>query len=365
MIELLGHFSMDVLLFITKAFIIIMSVGLIIKMVITGQSSNEDNELKITHLNETYKKQKVGIIHALLTPEKRKYAEKQRARDEKSELKVKKKQAKRDVKANQKKSTKIDDKQSHESESDSSARNEKPRLFVLNFKGDIQASAVESLRREITAILQVASKEDEVLLKLNNSGGYVHTHGLAASQLTRVTEAGFKLTIAIDQIAASGGYMMACVGQKIIAAPFAIIGSIGVVAQVPNVHRFLQKHDIDVELHTAGQFKRTLTLLGENTEEGRQKFVEDLHKTHHLFQNFVKSQRSALDVEKVATGETWYGSSALGIGLIDEVKTSDEYIMQSLDQYDVFSIEFERKKKMSEKALSLAHNLLGGRLPEL
>lgn len=360
MLEFLSQISIDLILFIAKVVIILGSVGILIKSVLSGQSSDEGSELKITHLNETYKKQKIDITHALLTPEMRKYAEKQNARDEKSELKAKKKKAKQDIKANKKNAA-----QTSADSPNLQQTPQKSRLFVLNFKGDIQASAVESLRKEITAILQVAGKDDEVLLKLNNSGGYVHTHGLAASQLTRITDAGYKLTIAIDQVAASGGYMMACVGQKIIAAPFAIIGSIGVVAQVPNVHRLLKKHDIDVELHTAGQFKRTLTMLGENTEEGRQKFVEDLHKTHDLFQNFVKAQRATLNVEEVATGETWYGSSALEIGLVDEVKTSDEYIMQSLDHYEVFSLEFERKKKMGERALSLVHNLLGGRLPEM
>ena len=365
MFELIGHFSMDIILFITKALIVLMTFGLIIKMVLPGQSATDDNELKVKHLNEIYKKQKFEISHALLTPEKRKYAEKLRSKDEKSEQKAKKKKAKQDLKASQKRSAKNSSSDHEDSSLNPILKNEKSRLFVLHFKGDIQASAVESLRREITATLQVATEQDEFLLKLNNSGGYVHTHGLAASQLKRITEAGFKLTIAIDQVAASGGYMMACVGQRIIAAPFAIIGSIGVVAQVPNVHRFLKKNNIDVELHTAGQFKRTLTMLGENTEEGRQKFVEDLHKTHVLFQSFVKSQRATLNVEEVATGETWYGTNALEIGLIDEVKTSDEFIMQSLDKYEVFSIEYERKKRISERALSLAHNLLGGRLPEL
>ena len=159
--------------------------------------------------------------------------------------------------------------------------------------------------------------------------------------------------------------MMACVCHNILAAPFAIIGSIGVVAQVPNVHRLLKKHEIDVELHTAGQFKRTLTLLGENTEEGREKFIEDLHKTHDLFQDFVRSQREKVNVEEVATGETWYGSSALEVGLVDEVKTSDEFILECLTHYEIFSLEHQRKKKVSEKALSLVHNLLGGRLPEV
>ena len=242
---------------------------------------------------------------------------------------------------------------------------ETPRLFVINFKGDIQASAVESLREEITAVLQVQRDSDEVLLCLHNAGGYVHTHGLAASQLTRLTSAGIRLTVAIDQVAASGGYMMACVGERIIAAPFAIVGSIGVVAQIPNVNRLLKRYDVDVELHTAGDYKRTLTVLGENTDEGRAKFVEELHKTHNLFQNFVHDQRPKLDVSAVATGETWYGSSAVNVGLVDEIMTSDELILNSLQTHDVYLIEYQRKTKASERVLSWAHALFNGRLPEI
>ena len=216
------------------------------------------------------------------------------------------------------------------------ARARKPRLFVLKFKGDIQASAVENLREEVTSILQIRRADDEVLLCLHNSGGYVHTHGLAASQLTRLTNVGVRLTVAIDQVAASGGYMMACVGERIIAAPFAIVGSIGVVAQVPNINRLLKRFDVDVELHTAGDYKRTLTMLGENTEEGRAKFIEELHKTHDLFQDFVRAQRPDLDVNRVATGETWYGTSAMEVGLIDEVKTSDELMLSSVNTHDIY-----------------------------
>ena len=243
------------------------------------------------------------------------------------------------------------------------ARARKPRLFVLKFKGDIQASAVEDLREEVTAILQIRRADDEVLLCLHNSGGYVHTHGLAASQLTRLTNAGVRLTVAIDQVAASGGYMMACVGERIIAAPFAIVGSIGVVAQVPNINRLLKRFDVDIELHTAGDYKRTLTMLGENTEEGRAKFIEELHKTHDLFQDFVRAQRPDLDVNRVATGETWYGTSAMEVGLIDEVKTSDELMLSSVNTHDIYLLEHQRKRKASERLSAWVNSLLHGQIP--
>jgi serine protease SohB len=371
--ETLGLMSFEIIAFLAKTVIIVLSIILVIKTIFEGARAEQSSDLKVTHLNEKYKRQKIDLKYLLMTPEMRLFAEKKQIREEKSAAKKKKKIAKKEFKSDQKKESQVqvDTDQASDSldavitESNYDQTDDKRRLFVLSFKGDIQASAVESLRREITAIIQIAQPEDEVLLRLNNSGGYVHTHGLAASQLTRITKAGYKLTISIDQVAASGGYMMACVGHNILAAPFAIIGSIGVVAQVPNVHRLLKKHEIDVELHTAGQFKRTLTLLGENTEEGREKFIEDLHKTHDLFQDFVRSQREKVNVEEVATGETWYGSSALEVGLVDEVKTSDEFILECLTHYEIFSLEHQRKKRVSEKALSLVHNLLGGRLPEV
>ncbi|MGK0289657.1 MAG: serine protease SohB [bacterium] len=223
------------------------------------------------------------------------------------------------------------------------------KLFVINFEGDIQASGVPSLTEEITAILTVASSNDEVVVKLNSSGGYVHSYGLAASQLHRIKRKNIPLTVIIEQVAASGGYLMACVANKIISAPFAIIGSIGVVAQIPNVHRLLKKNDIDVELMTAGKYKRTLTMLGENTEKGRQKFQDDLDTTHLLFKDFVKEQRPVLDIEKIATGETWYGSAAKGLNLIDEIMTYDDYLLEASEKNDIFSVKHTIHQSLTEK----------------
>ena len=223
------------------------------------------------------------------------------------------------------------------------------RIFVLDFDGDIRASAVENLREEISAILTLATKEDEVLLRLDSGGGMVHTYGLAASQLQRLTNAGVALTVAVDKVAASGGYMMACIAPRIIAAPFAILGSIGVMAQLPNFHRLLKKHDIDIELHTAGEFKRTLTTLGENTEKGRRKFIEELEDTHVLFKQYVGQHRPQLDIDSVATGEVWYGIQSVENKLIDAVQTSDEYLMEKRSDCDLFHIEYVEKKPWQEK----------------
>ena len=233
------------------------------------------------------------------------------------------------------------------------------RVFVLSFEGDLAASAVDSLRREISAVLGTAKEEDEVVVRVDSAGGMVPGHGLGASQLARIRRKGIKLTVAIDKIAASGGYMMAAVADRILAAPFAVVGSIGVVAQIPNVHRLLKKHDVDVEVLTAGRHKRTLDVLGENTEEGREKLREELHDVHALFQEFVGTYRPALDVESVATGEAWYGQRAMDRSLVDELVTSDEYLASACDEADIFEVSWVQPKKPIERLVGQATLALG------
>lgn len=221
------------------------------------------------------------------------------------------------------------------------------RVYVLNFHGDIRASTVELLRREITAVLTLADPaHDEVVVCLESPGGLVHGYGLAASQLARIRQKQIPLTVCVDKVAASGGYMMACLGNRILAAPFAVVGSIGVVAQIPNVHRLLKKHDIDVEVMTAGEYKRTLTVFGENTEADRRKFQEELDDTHALFKEFVQQHRPQLDIARVATGEHWYGQRALDLKLVDEIKTSDEYLAERAQQAQVFAVRYVPRHRL-------------------
>jgi len=229
-------------------------------------------------------------------------------------------------------------------------RKNNQKIFVLDFKGDIQASAVENIREEITLILATAKAgRDRVVVRLESPGGMVHGYGLAAAQLVRLRDAGFHLTICVDKVAASGGYMMACIANEIITAPFAIVGSIGVVAQVPNFNRLLKQHNVDFELYTAGQYKRTVTMFGENTAEGKAKFEEELQQTHVLFKHFVEKYRPQLNVDKVATGEHWYGEDALNLNLVDKLQTSDEYLLALLPQHDVYVINTRKKATLGEK----------------
>jgi serine protease SohB len=244
-------------------------------------------------------------------------------------------------------------------EKEKESSDERKKIFVLNFIGDIRATTVSALREEITAILTVASKKDEVVIVLESGGGTVHGYGLGASQLKRIRDREIKLTAAVDKVAASGGYMMACVADNIIAAPFAIIGSIGVLAQIPNFNRLLKKMDIDFEQITAGDYKRTLTLFGENTDKDREKFKEELEDTHRLFKEFVKGSREQVDIDKIATGEHWYGKRAIELKLVDELITSDDYLSNAAKEADVFEVKFERKKPVSEKLFSFGANLLG------
>jgi serine protease SohB len=232
---------------------------------------------------------------------------------------------------------------------------ERKRIYVLDFHGDIRASHVDNLQEEVTALLTVARPgTDEVVARIESPGGMVHAYGLAATQLTRLRQAGIELTVAVDKVAASGGYMMACTGQRILAAPFAIIGSIGVVAQIPNFHRLLKKHDIDFEEITAGEFKRTVSLFGEITDKGRRKFLDQIEDTHGLFKDFVRQYRPQLALDQVATGEYWFGQRALDLGLVDEIVASDDYLFRRRDEADIYKIEILARKKWSEK---LAENV--------
>lgn len=232
---------------------------------------------------------------------------------------------------------------------------DKKRIFVLDFVGDIRASHLENLREEITSLLTIARPgQDEVVLRLESPGGMVHSYGLAAAQLVRLRSAGIELTVCVDKVAASGGYMMACTGSRILAAPFAIIGSIGVIAQVPNFHRLLKKHDVDYEEITAGEFKRTVSLLGEITDKGKRKFLEQIEDTHGLFKNFVSTYRPKLNLHEVATGEYWFGQRAKDLLLVDEIISSDDYLFRQRDETDIYKIEIQARKKWSEK---LAENI--------
>lgn len=226
---------------------------------------------------------------------------------------------------------------------------EKGRLFVVDFKGSVDANEVDSLREEISAILCIAEEKDEVLVRLESGGGVVHGYGLAASQLQRLKDKGIPLSVAVDKVAASGGYMMACVADKVMSAHFAIIGSIGVIAQLPNFNKLLKKHDIEFEQHTAGQFKRTLTVFGENNDEGREKFKAELEDVHVMFKEFVGENRADLDIDKVATGEYWYGTRAKELGLVDEIKTSDDYLLERNSDVEIFQIKYTLKKNVAER----------------
>jgi len=245
-----------------------------------------------------------------------------------------------------------------EKESEKKAKlDKKNRLFVINFHGDIRASQVTALREEVTALLLVATPHDEVLIRLESGGGLVNAYGLAASQLHRIRAANIRLTVAVDKIAASGGYLMACVAHQIIAAPFAIIGSIGVIAQLPNFHRFLKDKHIDIEQFTAGEYKRTVTLFGENTSKGRTKMQEEVNETHELFKDYINQNRPHVPIDQVANGEYWFAQKAIEYNLVDEIQTSDDYLVKFDKTADIFEIEYKIKKPLIQRLTSGGANL--------
>lgn len=316
-------------LFLAKIVTVVVAIAIVITLIanLTQRKKAQRGELRVTRLGEEYKEMKEEVAAALLDPHQHKQWHKNQKKKNKQEAKAAKARAKRGE----------------------AAPAGKPTLYVLDFKGSMDAHEVSALREEVTAVLAVAKPQDEVLLRLESPGGVVHGYGLAASQLQRLRERQIPLTVAVDKVAASGGYMMACVANNIVAAPFAIIGSIGVVAQIPNFNRLLKRNDIDIELHTAGQYKRTLTLLGENTEEGREKFREDLNETHQLFKGFVHSMRPSLDIDAVATGEHWYGVQAQEKGLVDEISTSDDLIIARMQERDVVSLRYMQRKRLMDR----------------
>lgn len=317
-------------LFILKILTLISVVAAVILTTISLKRRNpaQSGELVIKDLSQEYENNRKKLANFYLSEEEIKQQEKARKKEEKYKAKAEKTKRKK-------------------GENVGSER--KPHLYVLDFKGDISASETTALREEISAIIAVAKPEDEVLLRLESPGGVVHGYGLAASQLDRLKTHQIKLTIAVDKVAASGGYMMACVADKIIAAPFAIIGSVGVVAQIPNVHRLLKKHDIDVDVMTAGEYKRTMTVLGENTEKGKEKFRQELEETHQLFKQFVAQNRPHLDIEKIATGEHWFGQQALALNLVDKLQTSDDVILDAIKDKLVLSVKYMTKKSLLQK----------------
>ncbi|MHA0994489.1 protease SohB [Enterobacter ludwigii] len=322
--ELLSQYG----LFLAKIATVVIAIAVIAVLIVNlTQRKRQRGELRITRLSEQYKEMQEDMSLSLLD-----------SHQQKQWLKAQKKKHKQEAKAAKAKA-KLNAPQDEV----------KPRVYVLDFKGSMDAHEVSSLREEVTAVLAVAKPQDQVVVRLESPGGVVHGYGLAASQLQRLREKQIPLTVAVDKVAASGGYMMACVADKIVAAPFSIIGSIGVVAQIPNFNRFLKNKEIDIELHTAGQYKRTLTLLGENTEEGRQKFREDLNETHHLFKDFVHRMRPSLDIEQVATGEHWYGIQAQEKGLVDEVGTSDDLLLNLMDGRELVGVRFTQRKRLLDR----------------
>ncbi len=225
----------------------------------------------------------------------------------------------------------------------------RPSVYVVDFDGDLLATAVESLREEVSAIVAAASPGDEVVVRLESPGGVVPHYGLAAAQLERLKAQKLQVTVCVDRVAASGGYLVACVADRVVAAPFAVIGSIGVVAQVPNLHRLLKKHDVDYEELTAGEYKRTVSLFGEITDKGREKFKAQLEETHGLFKDFVKAQRPALDVDAVSTGEYWLARRAKDLGLVDELATSDDYLLGKAKTANVYAVHYEPAEDWRER----------------
>ncbi|MEM7217483.1 MAG: protease SohB [Pseudomonadota bacterium] len=352
------EFLFDYLGFLARAVTIVVAILVVLGFAFAnaarGGEPSPFASLSIKHVNRELEDLKATFEDALTPAAERKGLEKSRRKAEKAQAKADARKAKREAKqkttaASGGEADSAGGQGNDGDKADSGA--DAGRVFVLDFEGDLQASSVTRLRREITGVLTIATKADEVLLRIESPGGLVHGYGLAASQLDRIRQHEIPLTVAVDKVAASGGYLMAAVADRILAAPFAVVGSIGVVAQIPNLHRLLKKNDVDFEVITAGEHKRTLTMFGENTPEAREKFEAELTETHELFQSYVQERRPQLDVAAVATGESWYGTRALELGLVDRIVTSDSYLVERAEKAEIYRVSWDSSKKPLERLL--------------
>jgi len=305
--------------FLLKVITIVVAIIIVIGVAASAGRKASQEGLEVENLNKKYKGLATALREAVLNKGERKKA----AKEEKKRQKAQAKES-----------------------------SDRPRSFIINFKGDLKATAVPSLREEVSAVLDVACAEDEVIVCLENHGGVVHEHGLAASQLARIRDRDIPLIVCVDKVAASGGYLMACVASRIYAAPFAILGSIGVLAQIPNFNRLLDSHGVDFEQVTAGKYKRTVTMFGENTDEERAKLKEELEDVHRLFKAAISKYRPQLDLDKVATGEHWYGSTALELDLADEIKTSDEVLTERAIERDLYQLSYRIKQPLQKRLMA-------------
>lgn len=315
----MNEFFLEYGMFLLKVATVVISIMVVIAFGAAVGRRGQQEGLEIESLNEKFR----GLAHSLRKAVMGKSDRKQAEKAEKQRRKKAEKEG-----------------------------SDRPRSYVIDFKGDLKATAVQCLREEVSAVLAVATDKDQVIVRLENHGGIVHEHGLAASQLARIREAGIPLVVCVDKVAASGGYLMACVANTIYAAPFAILGSIGVLAQIPNFNRMLDNHGVDFEMITAGQYKRTVTMFGKNTEEDRAKLKEDLDDVHTLFKGAVSKYRPSLDLDRVATGEHWYGTRALELGLADGLKTSDELLHALSEERDLYQVSFKARQPLKKKLIA-------------
>ncbi|MGI9237261.1 MAG: protease SohB [Woeseiaceae bacterium] len=321
----MGQFLAEYGLFLLKVITIVTAIVVVILVAASAGRKASHEGLEVENLNKNFKTLADTLRAAISTKGEKKKAAKARKKEAKAESKT---------------------------------PSTRPRSFVIDFKGDLKASAVASLREEVSAILDVVAEQDNVVVRLENHGGVVHEHGLAASQLARIRDREIPLLVCVDKVAASGGYLMACVASKVYAAPFAILGSIGVLAQIPNFNRMLDSHGVDFEQVTAGKYKRTVTMFGKNTDEDRAKLKEELEDVHTLFKDAVGTYRPGLDLEKVATGEHWYGTRALELGLADAIKTSDEVLKALAAERDLYRVTYNIKQPLQKRLMSNIDGLL-------
>ncbi len=243
-----------------------------------------------------------------------------------------------------------------------------PRLAVLRFQGlrDLNASGDQRLSEAIDEVLVNRDHFEEAVVIIDSPGGTTHGYGHAYALLERLSASGLKVTACIDRIGASGGYLMALPADRILAGPFAIVGSVGVVAGIPNVKRLLEEKGVSYRLFVAGDKKRVVHFADDDGPEVREYMDEKLAGIHTQFLQAVEKHRGdRVKLDEVRSGDHWSAEESVekGLGLVDELQTSAEYLLER--NREVALVMIERRVDITERFAGYLAARLSARVASL
>lgn len=229
---------------------------------------------------------------------------------------------------------------------------------VLRFEGDTMATGRQDFARMVDEVLHNKERIQRVIVVVNSPGGGVSVYGQMFAGMERMRNAGVDVTACVDTYAASGGYLMSVPAQRIIAAPFAMVGSIGVVSEFMNFNKLLRRLGVEPMTITAGELKRTVTPLSEVTEENKAAYKAQLEAIHRQFIAVVKKYRE-VDADRVCTGNHWTAAESveLKLNLVDGLATSQEYLFEANQTEDLVTIS-KLQNPYEKSVLGLARRFI-------